>query len=189
MSLKLKRSTFFLAVASVLSCNAALADTASIDINDDAFSFEYKATNASSNLDISAGLLHHKDDGQLYALGAHVEGQSLQNSNISGSLGAKAYWADLDNGGDGVAVGLGGFANFLVPNVDGLSFQIDAYYAPSVLSFNDIEHLIDFEAKAMYRVLDNGSVYLGYRKANIDLEDVGDADLDEGFHIGITLDL
>lgn len=166
----------------------AFADTFSGDINDDAFKFQYTAANASSNLDLNASILYHDDNGQIYTVGGNVTGQSLHKANVHGSLGGKLYYLDLD-GYDGVAIGLGGQANILIPKVHGLSFQIEAYYAPSVLSTGDIEHHIDFTGKAKYRVLDNGSVYLGYRKAHVDIENAGDGDVDEGFHIGLELDI
>ncbi|MCG8313618.1 MAG: YfaZ family protein [Pseudomonadales bacterium] len=164
------------------------ADTFSGDINDDAFKFQYTAANASSNLDLNASILYHDDNGEIYAVGGNVAGQSLHKANVHGSLGGKLYYLDLD-GADGAAIGLGGQVNILIPKVHGLSFQVEAYYAPSVLSTGDIEHHIDFTGKAKYRVLDNGSVYLGYRKAHVDIENAGDGDVDEGFHVGMELDI
>ena len=178
-----------LATALVLSAGLAHADSFSADINNDAFKFEYKATNTSSNLDLNASALVHDDDGEIYAVGAQVEGRSLQQSNIEGALGGKLYYIDLEGDADGTAFGLGGFLKIGIPQIPALSVQLEAYYSPRVLSFNDIEHHTDFNAKALYRVLDNGSVYLGYRKAHIDLEDAGDGDLDEGFHFGMQLDI
>lgn len=183
----LKKRALSIAALTVFSASPALADTALIDINNDAFSFEYDVTNLSEQLNFSAGVLHHKDDGQLYSIGANVEGPAIQNSEFYGSLGLKAYYADLDSGVKGSAIGIGGFLNYSIYEVEGLSVQVDAYYAPSVLSFSDIDNLIDFSAKVLYRVIENGSVYLGYRKANIDIEDAGDDDLDKGFHVGLAI--
>lgn len=188
MGLLLKRKALVAALG-MMATGMAQADTFSADINDDAFKFEYKATNTSSNLDFNASALVHDDDGEIYAVGAQVEGRSLQQSNIEGSLGGKLYYIDLEGDADGTAIGLGGMVKIGIPRVQGLNLQFEAYYAPQVLSFNDIEHNTDVSAKVKYRVLDNGSVYLGYRKANVDIEDVGDGDLDEGFHIGMELDL
>ncbi|MCG8670471.1 MAG: YfaZ family protein [Pseudomonadales bacterium] len=188
MGLLINPKAWIVAAISVSTANIAFADTFSADINNDAFKFQYNATNTGSNLDLNASILHHDDDGEIYAVGAQVEGQSLQQANATGSLGAKLYYIDLD-GADGFAIGLGGLVNIAIPQVEGFSIQAEAYYAPSVLSFNDVEHHIDFGAKAKYRVLDNGSVYLGYRKANIDIENAGDGDLDEGIHVGIELEI
>lgn len=167
----------------------ATADTISADINDDAVKLEYKATNTSSNLDVNGSVLLHDEDGEIYSLGAMVEGRSLHQSNIAGSLGGKLYLIDLEGDADGFALGLGGEVRIQVPNVNGLTLQAELYYAPQVLSFDDIQRHVDFTTKAKYRILDNGSVYLGYRKANIDVDDYGSGDLDEGIHIGIELDL
>lgn len=175
--------------AIVASAGLARADTFSADINNDAVKFEYKATNTSSNLDLNASALVHDDDGEIYAFGAQVEGRSLQQSNIEGALGGKLYYIDLEGDADGAAIGLGGSVKIGIEQVPSLSVQLEAYYSPSVLSFNDIEHHTDFAAKALYRVLHNGSLYIGYRKSNVNIEDAGDGDLDEGFHIGMQLDI
>lgn len=177
------------AAALVFSGSLAHADSFSADINNDAFKFEYKATNTSSNLDLNASALVHDDDGEIYAVGAQVEGRSLQQSNIEGALGGKLYYIDLEGDADGSAIGLGGFLKISIEQVPALSIQLEAYYSPRVLSFHDIEHHTDFAAKVLYRVLHNGSVYLGYRKANVDIEDAGDGDVDEGLHIGMQLDI
>lgn len=183
------RNAVVFAAISFSAISNANADSFSADINDDAVKFQYNATNTGSNLDFNASILHHDDDGEIYSAGAQVEGRSLQQSNISGSLGGKVYYIDLEGDADGVAVGLGGFVNIGIPQIEGLNIQAELYYAPSVLSFNDIEHHVDFSTKAKYRILENGSVYLGYRRANVDIKDYGDGDLDKGFHIGIELDI
>ncbi len=188
MGLLLNRKALVAALG-LMAAGTANADSLSADINDDAFKFEYKATNTSSNLDLNASALVHDDDGEIYAVGAQVEGRSLQQSNIEGALGGKFYYINLEGDANGTAIGLGGSVKIGIPQVPALAIHVEGYYAPQVLSFNDVEHNTDIGVKAMYRILDNGSVYLGYRKANVDIEDAGDGDLDEGFHIGMQLDL
>ncbi len=189
MGLLKTRNALLISFLGLTAINTTYADNFNADINDDAVKFQYNATNTSSNLDFSLAVLHHDEDGEIYNIGIQVEGRSLQQSNIFGSLGTKLYYIDLDGNADGAAIGLGGNLQVGIPNVEGLSIEAEAYYAPRVLAFNDIEHHLDFSAKIKYRVLENGSVYVGYRKANVDIEDASDGDLDDGFHIGIALDI
>jgi len=171
------------------STTAAWADSFLVDVNDDAFKFEFKAAGSGAELGWNISVLAHDDVGEVYALGAQVAGQSLQKANIHGALGVRFYYVDLEADLDGSALGIGGALTVAVPEVEALSFQFEGYVAPSVLSFGDLERNVDISCRALYRVLTNGSVYLGYRKANVDFDVVGSGDVDEGLHVGIRLDL
>lgn len=180
------------AVACTLGAGAAWADDFSADINDDAFKFAYKTSGADAQLSWNTSVLVHDEDGEIYSLGAQVVGQSLQRSNVDGALGIRGYYVDLDNSLDGTAVGLGGALTFSVPQVQPLSIQLEGYFAPSVLAFGDLDRNVDISIRALYRILTNGSVYLGYRKANVEIETdfaSADVDVDESLHLGIQLKL
>jgi hypothetical protein len=166
-----------------------LADALRADVNDDTFKFEYDTTSANAQLDWNASVLVHDDNGEIYALGANVAGQSVQRSNINGALGLRMYYIDLEADFDGLAIGIGGAISVAVPQVEGLEAQFEAYFAPGVLAFNDLERHVDISIRALYRVITNGSVYLGYRKANVDFEGIPSGDVDDGLHVGIHLSL
>lgn len=180
------------AVACGLGSGAVWADDFSADVNDDAFKFSYSAEAAQTQLSWNTAVLVHDDDGEVYSFGAQVVGQSLQQATVEGALGVRSYYVNLDNGIDGTAVGLGGAVTFSVPQVQPLSVQLEGYFAPSVLAFGDLDRNVDISVRALYRILINGSVYFGYRRASVDLETSfinGDVTVDESLHLGIQLNL
>lgn len=184
----LRNAALGAALAGGLGASVAVADNFSADVSDDAFKFAYETTGVESELSWNAAALVHDDSGEIYSVGAQVVGQSLQKSNIQGALGVRFYYVDLESDLDGSALGLGGAMTVALPEVDALSLQFEAYFAPGVLCFGDLERNVDVSIRALYRVLTNGSVYLGYRKASVDFG-FGSGDVDDGLHIGMQLNL
>jgi len=181
--------TFFLLLLSTIGLighsSVSLGSSLLTDVNDEAFKFEYMSH--TSGLGYNASILAHEDDGSIFAFGAQVQGATLQDESISGALGGKFYYIDLDNDISGTAIGLGGSLALNLTSFEGFSLIIDAYYAPGVLAFSDIDHHTDISVRGVYQVLRNGSVYLGFRKAHIDAVRGISGNLDNGLHLGLKL--
>lgn len=170
------------------AANNASANTISAEINNETVKLEYKGFNRSNGSVMSAGILYHEDNGEVYSLGLSVESQIQGQRNLYGGLGGKLYYIEAD-GPSGAALGLGGHVRYDIPNVKGLSLFTEAYYSPQVLSFNDIEHFSDFTVAVKYKMLEQGSVFVGYRKVHVDFDFDDHADIDEGAFFGIQLSL
>lgn len=158
-----------------------------IDVNNDAFYSEFISETNAKDFNASGTLFHHKDHGTTFALGGHVQSALRDNRHITGTLGAKAYYADLDNGSEGAVVGLGGSVDALVSQANNISIEGAFYYVPDVLAFQDYSGAREFWLKAKLKLLENGSAYLGYRNFRLEVEDAGHFDFEKGAMVGIEL--
>jgi hypothetical protein len=162
----------------------------SIDISlaNDSARLAYDATKVGSGLHISASAMHHEEDGDLIALGLHVVDVRKPNSPLYIGVGARIF--GFKNGDvDGGALGVGGFYRFKFTQVPGLSTAGYIYYAPSVVSFDSTENLMDADVRIQYALLPTARVYTGYRYSRYKLEDVNKVFmLEEGLHFGLKVD-
>ncbi|MDD2698130.1 MAG: YfaZ family outer membrane protein [Arcobacteraceae bacterium] len=96
----------------------------------------------------------------LLTAGLKVVNPYVDDYGFSLGLGIKAVVAD-NSSQRFVAAPLGLFASYMVNE----QVHIDAEYnyAPKVLAFSDGETYKEWKAKANYRVIDNGFVYIGAR--------------------------
>ena len=166
--------------------NASTASQINLDINDETVHVAFASQPSRKDLNLSASLLHHEDDGDVYSIGAFVQSPINNRQDLHGALGGRLYYMDAD-GPDGYGLGLGGEIGFKIPQIPDLSLHAELYYAPKVLTFNDVDRFIDTSIRIKYRVLEQGSIYLGYRKQEVDIEHGGKVDIDKGGHIGISL--
>ena len=82
-------------------------------------------------------------------------------------LGARLFWLDSeDEHVYGVALGGGVKATI----VDKLSASGEAYYAPDVITGGDSENILDLSTQLNYQLIENGTVFVGYRFYEVDTE-------------------
>lgn len=162
----------------------------SIDLSlaNDSARLEYDATKVGSGLHVSASAMHHEDDGDLISLGLHVVDVREANSPLYLGVGARLFGFKNDDV-DGGALGVGGFYRYQITQVPGLSTAGYVYYAPSVVSFDDTENLIDADVRIQYGLLPTARIYMGYRYSQYKLEGVSKKFmLDQGIHFGLKVD-
>ena len=96
-------------------------------------------------------------------------------------LGAKAFWLDVEDD-DGFGIALGAGVAFAV--IDKLSLGLDVYYTPDVISSGDIENTLDIDLRLAYQMLENGQLFIGYRRFDADFEK-GDVDIYDDAYFGV----
>lgn len=125
--------------------------------------------------------LYDEDNGTLIGLGFYGVGQ---RDAISGKLGGKVFYTDADGPtGHGLAVG-GSIAFHASEN---LSIALDIHYAPSVLSFKDVEHLGQWGGRIAYDLMDTASLFIGYRNVEVDIKNAGYVELTRGGYAGMSI--
>jgi len=67
------------------------------------------------------------------------------------------------------------------PNI---SLHAAAYYAPSVLSFGNVDGQYELDSKVQYRVTPNMAFYVGYRKIAYEYDNARDFTFEDGVYIG-----
>ncbi|MGR6873665.1 YfaZ family outer membrane protein [Pseudomonas sp. HK3] len=169
----------------LMSSTVYAGGTLDLSINDSMAGLDYDATRMGSPMHVSAGFLHHEDDGDLVSLGLNAVDVRSQQSSLRIGVGGKfyGYFTDANDSG---ALAIGGFARYMPPELNGLGFGGHLYYAPSVLSFSTTENLIDVGARVEFMLLPTAMVYLGYRFVEAD-DEKGDIDVVNAGHFGLRI--
>jgi hypothetical protein len=140
-----------------------------------------------NNLLVDGSWLYHSDHGYVVSAAGHVTGAASGADPLWAGVGLRLSYVNNDRGSqeDGVALGMGGFLRYTLPQYDRISFGGALYFAPGVLSFGDVDKLYDVEVWAGYSVIKDADVYLGWRKVEADFNDDGSKSMDSGLHIGL----
>ena len=134
--------------------------------------------------------IYHKRNGSLAELGLKL---SDEYDYFSGSLGVKAVIANLRSDANmawGVAVG-GGLSIHLRPE---LRAKAEAYYAPSITSFNQTDNALQWNAAiayapAAFTAVNQAELSIGYKKTSVKMNRTGNHDLQNGFFIGLSFNI
>jgi predicted porin len=173
-----------LILAALLS-SPVLADSLSLDLNNDALRINY-SHDFSKNYTADAAWVHVKDLGNTFTGGINLR-QTL-NADLSAIIGGKAVLQQHDNLPDGTAIAVGGGLRFTPPSAKQVGIAGTVYYAPSVLSFGDMENYREFELRAEYAFSEQLTGYAGYRNNRADYESgnikANGVELYDGFMIG-----
>lgn len=175
-------------------CSFAQAGDLQLYVSEDALQLEYindlKLMEMEGNK-LSFGFFFDEDRDIIINSGLMVPGLLKDKLSIplSFSVGAKAYIGLLTKPitGDVFALAAGAGARLDIPIDIGMPMYVtaDFFYAPSILTFGDADKLMDFTARFEVDVLPRATGFIGYRKLRFDLENRGDQDFDDAFHIGL----
>ena len=100
------------------------------------------------------------------------------------SLGGRIFWADVESE-DALGLALGfGVSYELAPKFE---TGVEVYYSPDILTSGDLDNSLDLEVRASYQVIDNGSVFLGFRNLEAENDNGADFDIVDGAFLGMRL--
>lgn len=188
----MKRIGWLVAALLAASPAAALAQGSGLDINisNHAARAAYDTELTLSGLDLSFEGMHNADHGDFASAGLGLRADANPGgSPVYALIGVKALWINPAYTGvsSGTALALGGGVQFALPQYNRLSFGGYIYWAPSVTSFGNAKRFLEEEVRAGYRVLPNGTVYLGYRHVTARFGNSGDLLMDNGINVGFSL--
>jgi len=112
---------------------------------------------------------------------------------IEVSLGAKFIWAEVGNNGETnnnfTAVPFIGKVRYTLPpliyKIPPVAFEGTYLYAPKVLAFGDATEYNEFRAKAEMEVIENVSIYAGYRNIKTRYIGLTNSLFNTGFYGGL----
>ena len=178
-----------LLTAGILGASVVNASTAGVSLTNETVKGDVNLDLGSFGID--AGITHDKDESTSTA---HL-GLSVQDSDTSGPLqvgiGARLYAidADLDNEDDlSMALSLGGWYRYTIPQANRVSIYGSLYYAPEVLSFTNLDHMYTYEFRAEYMTMRNARAYIRYGKTVTIYDDNTRKESNKGLSIGATVD-
>ena len=178
-----------LSIALLTFTTGSSADNISFNLKNRAFALEYSHLPQEANATFSAELLHHSDNGDLFSGRFRIE-QSLYdvNTDLKAGIGARALYVDVDSR-EGAAIALSGSLSYTFPKNTKFSVAANIDYAPSVVSFFDMEKFYESKFTASYQLIDHANAYIGARYVRTKFKQVNTAAFDSGAFFGISVDL
>ncbi|EAT13225.1 hypothetical protein HF888_07020 [Bermanella marisrubri] len=173
-------------IALMISNSAFAGGSLGLSINNEVAGLEYDATRMGTPLHVSAGFIHHEDDGNVFNLGINAVDVRTQGSPVRIGIGGKLYGYFTDYNDSG-AIAIGGFVDYSPVQLNGLALGGHVYYSPSVLSFEDTENLVDLGLEVGYRLLPTAKIYAGYRFIEAQ-EEVVDIEVIKAGVVGLQID-
>ncbi|MEN7343793.1 MAG: YfaZ family outer membrane protein [Pseudomonadota bacterium] len=175
----------------ILAATASSGHAAELDLNlnDDAARLSFASDVTARKLRYDIGWLHHQDRGDVIHAGLHLTGEaSGGQSPVIGGLGGKLFIIDSSIfNQDAVALGIGGFVRYTLPEYNRINLYGHAYFAPDVLAFGDGDQYQELEARIGYNVLREADVYIGLRYVSVGFDSGPEATIDNGLVAGIQL--
>ena len=175
----------------LLSTAACAAQGANLDFNlaSNAVAVDYTANLTESGLEGDLLYLHHTDKVDIGAAGLDLVGNaSPVGSPLIFGVGAKLFYLNPKGGeGSGSALGVGTHVRYTWPDYNRFVLGGQLYYAPNIVSFQNVSHFMLVGVDAGYEVLRNADVYLGYRHVTASFNGSQDVTLDTSFMVGLNL--
>jgi hypothetical protein len=170
----------------------ALADGLDINLSEDAAYITYLTRAegfAYDGADIGIGAMFTDEDDWLLSGKLLVMGSpGVQGTAFQLGAGAKAYAIDLDRADDQVfGIGIGGAVRYQLPTEVPLSLLVEGYYAPDITAFSGAEDIVDLSARVELEIAAGTRAYVGLRVLEVEGEAGGEAELDDGLHVGVRL--
>jgi YfaZ precursor len=174
--------------AGLLLCTGAVAGELDLSFNSDAFRIIYSQDFENNDLTWDVGYID-EDSGYIVTGSLYLNGLASSGDNpLEAGLGVRTGLVDGDDSSEtGVPLAPGGYLKYTLPEFDRVSIRADAWYAPDVLAFKDLENYEDFTIRVAYNFLRNGDVFVGARYVKAEFDDDDEQYFDTGMHIGINL--
>lgn len=180
----------YVAVVSLALCSTgAQANGFDISLSDETANVVYLTDSGSlgyGGADVGFGLFWNEADDVVSHANILVTSNPQSGNNFQFGVGAKAYLGTLDEIDEDVAaVGIGGLVRYVIPSQTPMGLSLEGYWAPDVTSFSDTEGLREVTARFELEVMPSTRGYVGYRLLEPDMDEAGEVEIDDEFHIGI----
>lgn len=165
---------------------SALTASFDVDINNDTLRGEYHLSDPQADLGLSGAILLTDDNGEVFAVTAHTQGALANQEAIRGGFGGRLYHGSPDQGDSFQALGIGGFVEVTIPELQDLIVGLEFIYAPSITITDDLDNLTELNLRVSYQLFENAAAYVGIRHLEVEQDDV-DFEITEDAHIGFTI--
>ncbi|GAB1231625.1 YfaZ family protein [Ferrigenium sp. UT4] len=183
----------YVAIGLVLASSLAMADTLDINLSNSAAQFKYGVPSGiAGKSSLFASFLYNDDNDAMADAGLLVLNEEGSVPGLTLGIGAKAVAASLNKVAPSrkfvSAVALGGQVRFEVPADRRFAVVGEYHYAPSIISFGDVNHFSQLAVRGEFSISPLTQAYIGYRDSKFNLDKgLPTADLENGAHIGIRL--
>lgn len=136
------------------------------------------------------GVYNETNQASAILVGFNAVDATMANKEMIGGLGFKAMGLNNQVTDFSVGLGVGGFLRWQPDFMNGLGFEGQAYFSPSILSFGDLTSSNELVARLTYKVLPQARIFLGYHDLRGEYSIAGEAEtavIDSTFHIGFRM--
>lgn len=177
-------------VAALLFACPALADSLDLNLRNDAVQFTYGYSYRAA--EVTGGALwreEENDSGSRWAahLGLLASGERESGaSRWQAGLGGRLYFAEAGSS-EALALALGGQVRWAPVNAP-IGVGAYGFFSPDVVTGLDAKRFWEAGARVEFEVARNtASVYVGYRKMEMRLDNDADVTVDKGGHLGVRI--
>lgn len=172
------------ALALILAAPLTQAADVSLGLSNKTISVDLTSPPVGNGLEMTAGFLHHADNGNVGSVGLQVS-QKI-NEGLEAGLGGKLIFVENDIR-NAWALALGGQVDWAFPGLTALHLGMHGWYSPNVTTFHGAKNLYDIGTSVSYRVLTNGEVFAAWRRIRIDYDVQGGKSIQSGPLFGMKL--
>jgi hypothetical protein len=179
-----------LATAGVAQSAGGFADLAFNDESADLWAGFQLGRNEEGGFVLGGRYLYSDEDNvdaSVPAAIAGFSGQPKANPAIHFLLGVQWFFGEAANE-DAEAIAVGGTGRWAPEQWKGVFVGGRLFYAPDVFSMGDTEGLFEWAAQGGYQINDKIRAFAEYAKITVDVDNVGDIDVDDSARIGIGFD-
>ena len=126
-------------------------------------------------------------DASLPAAVAGFSGQPKANPAIHFLLGVQWFLGEAANE-DAQAFAVGGSGRWAPEQWKGIFVGARLFYAPDVFTMGDTDGLTEWAAQGGYQINEKIRAFLEYTKITVDVDNVGDVDVDDTAKVGLAFD-
>jgi hypothetical protein len=176
----------------ILVCGSAVAvaDEVDLTLSDNSALFRYIQHSNSSygHSELDAGFLYTNSSDFLAMVGMQVKGEAGSGSpGLHVGVGVKGFSVNTVDYGV-LAVAIGGELHYSLASMSRLSFRGQLYHAPAIVTFMDANRFTYGALSIEYKLLQQATMYLGYRNVTVGRKGFANADLDDDTHIGMRIE-
>lgn len=186
--MRFQRTALFL-LLSAATVAAQGANNLDFNLASNAAAVDFTANLTESGLEGDLLYIHHTNKVDIGAAGLDLVGNaSPVGSPLLFGVGAKVFFINPKAGeGSGSAVGVGAHVRYTWPTYNRFVLGGQLYYAPNIVSFQNVSHFMLASVDAGYEVLRNADVYVGYRYVTGSFNGSPSVTLDTSFMVGMNL--
>jgi hypothetical protein len=144
---------------------------------------------AQGGADLSLGFFYNDDSDLLGNLGLMVAGMPAGETPFSFAVGTRFYGGRVKQRNDQTvyALAIGGRGKFTVPANIPMHVGAEIFYAPKITTWSDGKDLLDLTLRYEIEFIPQTLAFVGYRFLRTNLDEGGNAKLDNNVHLGIKL--
>ena len=184
--MRFTRAALFL----VLAAGAGSAAAANLDFNlaSNAVDANFSNNLTDTGLEWTAGFLHHSDRADVGDVGLDLVGNaSPVGSPLIFGVGGKFLYIAPQGIDNGEALAVGAHFRYTWPYFNRFGIGGELYYAPNIVSFQNVDRFWEGRVTLNYQVLQQGDVYVGYRYVSAAFGSGPNATLDSSVIVGLSL--